>query len=148
MVWLPPAGLSPLSEDYDNAAARAPAPRNWLADKINPTTGELLSIAEGLDPIDAAIAWAFQVKFGKGAALGQAGHLFFNIKKAGSRAQKELEFESLRLLQPFLRRNWIDLRAGDGAVASVSGDTGSVVVNYFNRVARERRERTFAIRGT
>lgn len=145
---VPPGGISPFSTGYTNGAAPASAPRNWLADKIDPQTGELVSITEGLHPVDAAVIWAFQVRLGSGPAIGQAGNQFHLIRKLGDRASKEIEFEASRLLEPFIRRGWIELRTGDGIEAEVFGDTASLVVNYWNRILGARQSPRFTVGGS
>ena len=57
----------------------------WLADAIDPATGELASLRRGRHPVDAAVLWQFQVELGSGAALGQNGHRIRKIRKAVSR---------------------------------------------------------------
>ncbi len=144
---VPPAGVSPFSALFSNGAIPAAAPKNWLADKIDPTNGELLSITEGLDPVDAAVMFQFQTVFGSGSALGSGGHKFRRIRKATERSQKAIEYEARRIFEPFVRRGWVELRQGDGVLVDIEGDTGQLVVNYFNRHARARRTVTIQLGG-
>lgn len=141
-----PGGVSPFSAIFTNGAIPANAARTWLADPIDPSTGDLVSITTGLHPVDGAICWAFQTRLHTGSALGEAGHLFDQTRKLGDRAERALRLEAERLFAPFVARGWVKL---DPTEITVELDTASIVCSYTNLLTRQRREGVrFAIGGT
>lgn len=127
---IPPAG-GPLGSWFDDKILDAGMPRPYLADAIDPQTGELISILGGPHPVDAAIAYAFQVKYRKGIALGRKGNNFASITKNTDTTPRALVLEAKRIMKPFEDLGWATTKRAD---ASGILDTGFLVVDYQNNM--------------
>lgn len=107
----------------------------WLADAIDPATGEFTSLRRGRHPVDAAVLFQFQVALHSGSALGENGHRIGEIKKADDRAKTAMKQEAERIMKRFVDRGWI---RNDGIEVDVSFDTGLLSFSYFNLRARKK----------
>ena len=138
---IPAAGL-PLGAWVDDQIIDSGMPRPYLADAIDPQTGELLSILSGPHPVDAHIAYAFQVKLKKGVALGRKGHAFDTITKNTATTPRSLELEAHRVMKPFVDMGWATV---ERVATATDGDAGAVVVDYRNNITDEPRSIRAAI---
>lgn len=108
------------------------APPPILAERIDPKTGDLASILEGDDPIDAAIQWQATIRQGSGAALGSNGNRLHLITKATEDAPTRIADEGRRILQKFVDRGDASDIAVEGDVVGGSTATAALQVTYFN----------------
>ena len=129
---IPPAGVSAASIGGDAAFADPADPPGILADAIDPMTGDLRSLLERVDPVDAKVQFQLQVRRGSGASVLEDGQDFASVMKNDSRAAAALEHEARRALEPLRLDGDIEdvrvvVQAGEGA-----SDAGEVVVSYAN----------------
>lgn len=107
----------------------APPPRAWLADAIDPQTGELQSIRRGRSPVFASVLYQFQVELDAGPALGTNGNRIKKIKKADDRAATSIEQEAKRIMKRFVDRGWV---RDEGIEVAVEIDTGLLAFSFFD----------------
>ena len=136
-MFVPPAGF-PLSSYTPPAVSTFGPPPPILAEKIDPTTGELLSILEGADPTDAALAWQFRIRQGSGAALGDNGTRLHLITKGTERAPVQIADEGRRVASKFVRRGQISGVVSEGAVEGGATAIGALVLTYENAATKKR----------
>lgn len=129
MPVIAPAGITPCATPLDDGVSVAPPASVQLARTIDPQTGELQLLLTGLHPVDAAVARAFQLRSGTGAALGGKGTRFGEIGKAGATAKRAIELEAKRVATPLVTAGMIRLRS---VTATVTGDTAELLVEYMN----------------
>ncbi len=121
----------------------APPARMWLADAIDPATGELASLRRGRHPVDAAVLWQFQVELGSGAALGQNGHRIRKIRKMDAPGISALKDEAKRIMLRFVSRGWV---RDDGIEVDVETDTGLLSFSYYNLLAQKKASDSIKVR--
>ena len=129
---IPPGGVSAASFWTAVPFVDPAHPLGVLADKLDPNTGELLSLIAGRDPVDAAIAYQFRLRRASGAAVLEDGQAFEAIRKNTDSAPAELRFEAERVMRPFVERGDAEIvgliiEAGEDA-----GDMGAVFLEYRN----------------
>jgi hypothetical protein len=125
-----PCGLSPLSGPWDDGVTGEQAKRRTvLAVAVDNISGEVLSLLQSCHPIDANIAMQFQAQLNAGVALDQTGHLLFTIKKADDQAQRRIEQEVRRCMEPFVKAGYARI---ESLLPKVEGDTGSFDLKYKN----------------
>jgi len=135
---IPPAGVTAASFFVGATIVDPAKPPALLADNFAPD-GDFASIFLSPHPVDAAIAEAFRLKRGTGAALEQAGQGFESIRKNTETAARELENEARLIMAPFEAR-------GDATVTAIQVDTeqafdlGAVLVAYVNNQTRKKQE--------
>lgn len=143
-VFIIPCGY-PLSAYTPPDVGALPLPPIVLADRLD-TRGELVTLLEGDDPIDSALAWQFTVRQGSGAAIGDNGHRMHLVTKATPQAPVQLEDEARRVVGKFIQRG--QLRVADITAEVVGGSTatGNVQIRATNVLA-ERAARQPSIGG-
>lgn len=108
----------------------------YLADAFDPSTGELLSIARGTDPTDAAVLAALTIQRGTGTAVANAGNNFGSIEFVDDQLPTLLDAEVRFALASLIDAGDIELRS----VTSTTEDTAAMVdVRYYNRARGEER---------
>lgn len=136
---IPAAGLSPVAMFVD-ADIKPISPPITIVENVVPVSGDVTSLTKRIHPVDAALVWNFRVKRRSGAAVESVGQRYADIKKATDTAPAELKNETMRILQPFIDRGWIDVLEVLTAVppAGASADTGAVMVFYRNLMSGKR----------
>lgn len=133
MPILPPVGV-PLGAWYPQTTAPPRGPIIVAADKIDPSTGELLSLFSGRDPVDAIVIHQHMVVEGSGSAVLDTGHRFFDVKKNTQHAASDLANEEKRLVQPLVDARLIRV---DRIDTSAVGTRGTVSLEYTNTLTRK-----------
>lgn len=136
-IIIPPGG-TPAGAFVAAPVVDAQRPPGILADKVDPITGEILSLFTGLHPVNGAIQHQFAVRAGSGAAVN-GGQNFEAIRKNVDGTDKALAFEARRIAEPFVRRGLVsidelDTNASDSSGAP--GDEGDLFLVYTNRMTR------------
>lgn len=67
------------------------APSPLLADNIDPTTHDYVSLTVGVDPIDAQVINALKISRASGAAVLTVGNQFAQVRKMTRSVNRELE---------------------------------------------------------
>lgn len=75
------------------------APIAWLADPIDPATGELLSIERGFYPIDSAVITALRTERASGSAVEQVGQQFAKARRVDPQLPEFLRQETVLALK-------------------------------------------------
>lgn len=136
---IPPAG-TPASQFHGQefvAPAKSPA---ILARKIDANTGALLSLFEGMHPVDSNIALEFRLRRGSGVAVQDRGNRLREIRKNTEDAPKMIESEMRRIAQPFLDAGDVQIVTLEVDAGEGSGDTGAASLCYRNlRTGKEGR---------
>jgi hypothetical protein len=141
---IPAAGLSAAGLFVSQLFVDPTKPPGILADAIDPTTGEYLSISKGMDPIDAQMILALSVKRGSGASVTEDGQTFFEIKKIDESTPALIEARTRSSAKRLTDR-------GDVAFATLTpfadsaSQSGSVAVQYRNLRARGPQARTLLV---
>lgn len=128
---IPPAGVSAASF-FGTVAIDFSHPPALLADKIDPLTGELLSIVVGEDPIDSAVRFQVRVRRGSGAAVLEDGQAFDAIRKNDLRAADALRAELKLVLRELVDRGDIEILTVGVQAGEDQGDLGAVFFQYRN----------------
>lgn len=102
-------------------------PIAWLADPIDPATGELLSIERGFYPIDADVIVALRTERASGSAVEDVGQQFNKAKRVDPQLPEFLRQETVLALKHLTDSG--DLRL-DRIDATGAGDTGTISVQY------------------
>lgn len=114
----------------------------FLADAIDPVTGDYLSILRGMDPVDAAAVEAVRVRRGSGSAVQDDGHKLHEIEKIDERltflATSEVKFAWRRLIQ----EKRIRVRS---ITIDDDGDTGALLSVQFDNLFSGRANQTIPI---
>ena len=107
-------------------------PALFLADAINPTTGDYLSIQRGVDPVEAAALEALRVRRASGSAVLQDGSGLHEIRQIDDRTpflvRSEVEYAWRRLIEARQIRL-------DGVDVVASGDTVNASIRFTNLVS-------------
>lgn len=123
---IPPAGASPAGLLVPLNYVIEGEPPIFLADAIDPTTGEYLSIEQGFDPTDAWVLGQLAIARGTGSAVQDQGRDFRDITHISERHQRILDQEIRRPLKPLVSDREIEIRRleiideGDGYSAYLS----------------------------
>lgn len=132
---LGPGGVIPASAwSPPNLAEPVIAPV-FLADKIDPLTGELQSMLVGRHPVDAWVVTQLATVHASGAAVLDSGQALGRLKTIDDTTGALIEFELRRLLAPAVARGDIEIVAIVGAAGEDEGepfDLGAGYVEYRN----------------
>lgn len=145
MPYIPPCGVYGLSSWEPEAIADPSVPPLYLADKIDPATGELASVLEGADPVDAMVLFQHTLVRGSGAGVQDQGQAYGSIKKNDGTAKARLEAEEIRIMAPIVKAG---LATVSGVKATVDGTRASIVLNYKNELTGETRKTSLGVGGT
>lgn len=131
MCPVPLAGGFPAGEP-GTQTFNATSPAIFAADARDLETGELRSVARGVDPIEAQIVEAFRLKRESGAAVGDVGNRFDDYRIATDHLESDLKAEVQYILRRLLERGDI-YNLKTSVVAD--GDTANLVVVFRRRWA-------------
>lgn len=129
---IPPAGLHPAGFYLPQALETRRATSALLADWIDPTTGELVTLRRAPHPVDAAIAWQFTAVRRTGAAVMEQGQRFKDTRKAEVGAELRLRYEVEQLVAPFVSAGDIRVRKIEVHVGVEARDTAAIYFAYTN----------------
>lgn len=105
-----------------------------LAEKIDVGSGDLLSLVEGLDPVDAWVLTQLRTIRGSGSAVQDQGHNLTGIENNDATAPALIAYEIDRMLKPAVDRGDIEVlsrlvEAGEEAPAF---DMAAVQITWRN----------------
>jgi hypothetical protein len=130
---VPPPG-TPLGQLAPFVVVDPAHPPGYLADDIDPLTGDLRTVLSGIDPIDAMVIQAVRVDEGSGASTNGTGNRFRQIQKVDDSVEQSVRFEYQRCLADLVKRKLIRI---DQIVVTVDGsDTVSSFCLYTNLATR------------
>ena len=101
----------------------------FLADKIDPATGEYLSIASGVDPVDAAAIEALRVRFRSGSAVRDDGNRLHERDQSVDATETLLASEVAWAWRRLIAERHIELLS---VSAVVENDGATLHVRYRN----------------
>ena len=112
-------------------------PTAMVADPIDPTTGELLSIERGFDSVDAAVITALRTVRDSGSAVEDVGQRFADAKLVTPALEGFLREEARLALDHLTSTKQISL---EDVTVATEDDTAGVFIVYRNIPAdKERR---------
>jgi hypothetical protein len=129
---LPQAGVTPAVFFTPVNFVATGEPIGMLADPVDFATGELLSIARGFDPTDAAVFTALRTVKASGSAVEDVGHNFRDAKLITPQLESFFREEVRLALDHLTSTKQISLERVEYVEV---GDTVEIQVHYFN-VAR------------
>ena len=132
---VPPAGVVPAGTWSPDIVAATTPITGHLADLVDPTTGELLSLSTGAHPIDAEVQFRLRAAKGKAPALLDDGLDLAGISKLLESSPRAIEYAARKALEPMLVRGDIEIQTVRATVAEAdleSTDTAAAVVTYTN----------------
>ncbi len=121
------------------------APVGYLADDIDPLTGELRSIAKGIHPIDAEVVFLLRSALGSGPALGTNGLDVARVRKLGDGAPRAIQDEITFCLRLVVQRGDIridKILVGTGKASVGADDMAAALVVYTNLLTQRQESAT------
>ncbi len=134
----PAAGASPLSS-WQHAPPPTVLRASYLADDVDPQTGEVTSLTTGIDPTDAALIAQMRIERGSGAAVLSDGTALRAIENIDTDTEAQIRFELMRILQPFIDRREIELVKLQISAGDDAPDLAGAFVEYRNLRTAEKR---------
>lgn len=142
-AFILPAGTTPAGFGVTTERVETQSPPVILADAIDPTTGELLSLTRGMDPTDAAVITALRTVRGTGASVRAVGQRFADVTHVDDAAAQMLEHLTRAALRHLVEDRQIRIER-IAVTADQNTDWAEVVVAYEN--LRTSRRQTAQIR--
>lgn len=130
-----PAGVSAVSYGAPVEFISPAKPPAILADNIDASTGEFLSILSGIHPVDSHVITALRTERGSGVSVMQTGHRFRDIRKIDDASPRRLQDECELALAHLIERG--DIRVEKIAVIEADA-AGHLFFEYFNLRASNR----------
>ena len=131
-VIIPPAGVSPIGIVAPVEFSSPAKPPAILADDIDPTTGELRSILQGIHPIDSQVITRARTRRASGGSVQNVGNRFHEIEKVDDEMVTRARYEcELAFAERVERR---DIRIDDIEVEEAAGigDGANLFMAYTN----------------
>lgn len=107
----------------------------FLADAIDPSTGDYRSILRGVDPIEAAALEALLVRRKSGSAVREDGMSFADLKKIDDTFESTLRAEIQYAWRRLIDARQIELSSIE---IETENDTATVRIHFVNLVQRQR----------
>jgi hypothetical protein len=122
-------------------------PAQYLAEPIDVATGELLSIVDGLHPVDAIVVEQVRVRRGSGAAVTDQGQAFDRIQYNDRSAAAALTFEAHAIFDPLVAKGWVEIVSIETQAGEDQGDTARLRVTYKNLMLQNAEPTTITMGG-
>lgn len=106
----------------------------FLADAIDPETGEFRSILQGADPVEAWLLEQLRVRMGSGSAVTRAGNRFDSIRFLDDSFEHKFREELKFAWALALERRWIAIRRIDFNTEDVTANIRIVFDNLVSGV--------------
>jgi len=136
---IPAAGLAPAGLFVPQLFADPSGPAAILADAIDPRTGEYMSIAKGMDPVDQQVLIAMGQVKNSGVALAHDGNEYSKIRKLDESAARLIDAETRRCFERLVAQRDIAIEKVY-ASADPDSDAAGVGLNFRNlRTSTKRR---------
>lgn len=132
---VPPAGISPAALFVPAVFVSPQTPPQVLAWKLDPTSGELLSLFEGRPSVVALLIEQLRVVRGSGASVQDSGNALSTIRYNDDAAPARIDAEMHRILDPLVAADQIALLKLDVDAGPSSGDTGEVFARFRDLVS-------------
>jgi hypothetical protein len=137
-IVLVPAGVSAAGLASPVEFVSPAKPPAVLADNIDPSTGELLSILSGIHPVDSHVITRLRTQRASGVSVMNVGHEFAQIRKVDDAFVKRVTNAVENLFADLIERG--DIKLPKVAVVE-DGDTGHVWFQYINMRTQRRRKK-------
>lgn len=128
--------MSEESDAWEAGTISLPKPAvGFLADALDPRTGELLSISTGVHPIDAEVVFVLRAAFNAGPALQGVGTRFGDLRKITDETSIEIAKIIREALDRFVKRGDIridKILTAQGARDLGASDMAAALVVYTN----------------
>lgn len=134
MPIVPPAGISPAATFQPWSPVAGTPPPQILAEKRDPTTGELLSLFEGAPPVVALLVEQLRTVRGSGASVADVGTAIADIRYNDDQAPAKLLAEMHRILDPMVAAGQLQVLELDVAAGPAEGDLGAVYLRFRDLV--------------
>lgn len=146
MPSIPPAGFSPASafELVGHAVQQSPVP--ILADLIDASTGEYLSLEDSATIADGLVVTLLRTQRGSGAAVLEFGQRFSELREVDNEATGLAESMTREALQPARDAGVVDFRSIRSVVNPSDSTQVDTTVEYLDMLAPKReseRSQTF-----
>jgi len=125
----PPAGVYPVGTCPDALQYNAPKVGVFLADAIDPETGDYRSIARGVDPVEAAVLEALLVRRGTGSAVRDDGIRLDDLQLIDDAFEGVLRSEVTYALRRLIEAEQIEIT---GLVITTENDAATVEIRFRN----------------
>jgi hypothetical protein len=132
------AGVSAASFGAPTEFVSPAKPPAILADNIDPSTGEYLSILSGIHPVDSHVITALRTERGSGVSVMATGQRFRDVRKVDDAFARRIQDECEIALAHLIERR--DIRLEKLSVVEDS-DTGHLYFEYYNLRAANRNEK-------
>lgn len=103
-----------------------------LADYIDPTTNDYVSLFDSLDPIDAAVINALKIVRTSGAAVTQVGNRFRLLRKITNSIEREIQNLVQEALQTLIRNGDIAYQGTDILRKDLGGGQIDIRITWRN----------------
>jgi hypothetical protein len=131
---LAPAGTTPASTWTGDALYVSPeAPPITFSPRVDPETGERLSLFVGMDPIPCALARQFRTRRASGVAVADEGRDYQLGAKNDDQAAARISGEVRRIFEPFVARGDVLIEAISTAAGPKTGTRATVAVLFVDR---------------
>lgn len=104
----------------------------YLADAIDPLTGDYASIEQGVDPVEAWVLEQLRIRRASGSAVMDVGNDLHEVRFLGNGSQYQLSQSVRFALQQAIDAGWIELRS---VQVLETGDTANLSVLFDNLVS-------------
>lgn len=135
MADYPPAGAYPVGSIPGALQSGASNVGVFLADAIDPSTGDYRSISRGVDPIEAAALEALLVRRKSGSAVREDGMSFADLKKLDDTFESTLKAEIQYAWRRLIEARQIEFRS---LSIETENDTATVKIYFVNLVQNQR----------
>lgn len=139
-----PSTVSPVGFGIIAPSQIAP-PSPLLADNIDPTTGDYISLTVGADPIDAAVVNAVKIVRGSGAAVTNTGARFYKVTKITDSIERELDSIVQEALSRLISNADIKYSGIEFTTLDPSTQTVEILIKWINLRAMDGQIRTASL---
>lgn len=137
MGSIPPAGVTPASGFAVNEAGEVLKPLPILADKISVETGEVLSLLEGYDPLDAFVIEAMRVERDSGAAVQGIGQRFKSVTHVEDTNPQIIDSLTREAFRPVISDGLLELEPVKAKANEKDGAQLEVEIEYKDATAQD-----------
>lgn len=119
-------------------------PSPLLADNLDFSTGDFVSLEEGMDPIESQVCSALRIQRASGPAVKKDGSNFHKIRKMNV-SDMELSSTAKEAFSRLIRNKDIEFRGLDKTYWETESQTGEVYIKWRNLRALKTGERSTLI---
>ena len=141
----PPPASTPASAFTEQVAAEQQVAPAILADKIDPDTGDFLSIVEGWGIVDGAVIHAMRVERGTGASVRETGNRFKTVRHVEEQNAELLESLAEEALRPLIDQGMARLDGFAAETEEGDGTQQNTELQYVDLVTAKPNKRSFTV---